>query len=105
MIYKYEIPTSPQNQTFSILLQGGTYRFLLMYCKAGADNSGWILDIYDDAGEPLTCGIPLVTGADLLAQFAYLGIGGVMFCDTSGEPDVPPTETNLGILSNLWYAV
>lgn len=35
---------------------------------------GWFMDIADDNENPILMGIPLVTGSNLLEQFAYLGI-------------------------------
>ncbi|SPW63034.1 bacteriophage protein [Escherichia coli] len=36
-----------------------------------------VLDLWtcNDRGEPVISGIPLVTGADLLAQYACMGLG------------------------------
>ncbi|EHK8616480.1 hypothetical protein KCD24_004121, partial [Salmonella enterica subsp. enterica serovar Mississippi] len=46
-------------------------------------------------------GIPLVTGADLLAQYAYMGLGFklVVMCDDSTQDY--PTKTDLGGRSHL----
>ncbi len=36
----------------------------------------WGLDIGDASNNPIVCGIPLIPGVNLLAQYAYLGISG-----------------------------
>ena len=61
------------------------------------------MDIGDVNGNPLVSGIALVTGADLLGQYAYLGIGGQLIVMTDGDPSAIPTFTNLGIESHLYY--
>ncbi|HDS4945079.1 TPA: hypothetical protein QHY57_005346, partial [Klebsiella pneumoniae subsp. ozaenae] len=43
----------------------------------------WCLDIMDSTGADLIKGIPLITGANLLAQYRYLGLGFSLYvnCD------------------------
>ena len=81
-------------QSFTATLSGVTYRFTLQYRNDPA--GGWVLDISDSAGNPLVFGIPLVTGANLLAQYAYLGFTGGLWVQTSSDPDAVPTFSNLG---------
>ncbi|MDR3488822.1 MAG: hypothetical protein P4M05_28455 [Bradyrhizobium sp.] len=98
----YEIPLSPNPQTMSITLAGVVYQLRFHY--ANVREGGWLLDISDNLGNPLVCGIPLVTGVDLLAQYAYLGIGGVLFVKSDGDPDAVPTFDDLGVTSHLYFA-
>lgn len=97
----YEIPLSPEPQTFAIDLAGTTYRLRLVY--ADVDQGGWVLDISDVSGNSIVAGIPLVTGHDLLEQYAYLGFGGQLFVATDGDPDLVPTFANLGVTSHLYF--
>ena len=91
----YEIPLQVGTpQSFSITLGGVQYRLTLQYRNDPA--AGWTLDIADSTGDPIISGIPLVTGADLLAQYAYLGFGGRLRVQTTSDPDAVPTFTNLG---------
>lgn len=99
----YEIPLSPNPQRFGITLAGVAYRMTVRY--RDADMGGWILDISDTNENPIIAGIPLVTGADLLAQYATLGFGGVLFVTTDGDLDAVPTFNDLGVLNHLWFAV
>ena len=97
----YEIPLSSQPQTFTISLGGLVYNLTVLW--RDAIMGGWFLDIADSTNTPLACGLPLVTGTDLLAQLAYLGIAGSMVVTTDGDINVVPTFANLGTLSHLWF--
>ena len=95
----YEIPTGGGATFFNIALAGTTYQFVLLYRDAQsscAGGCGWVLDINDTLGNPIVCGISLVTGIDLLAQYAYLNFGGQLWVTTDGVPDAVPTYSNLG---------
>lgn len=70
----YEIPLTPEPQRFSISIGATTYN--LRFCWNENDIGGWFMDIADDNENPILMGIPLVTGSNLLEQFAYLGIEG-----------------------------
>ena len=61
------------------------------------------MDVADQYGAPILCGIPLVTGADLLAQFEYLGFGGEMRVLTNGQAWAVPRYDNLGTDANLYW--
>jgi hypothetical protein len=97
----YEIPLSANPQTFGITQSGVSYRMTLLY--RDADQGGWVLDIADVNSQPIICGIPLVAGVDLLAQYRYLGFAGSLVVDSDGDPTAPPTFDNLGDTSHLWY--
>lgn len=97
----YEIPLSPAPQTFGITLGGQALIMTLQWREAGA--ACWLLDIADAAGNPMVAGIPLVTGHDLLEQYAYLGLGGALLVATDGDPDAMPTFDNLGVASHLYW--
>lgn len=103
----YQIPLSPGvAQGFVAPLAGGVaYNFRVFYVDAPDGDGGWMMDISDSLGNPLLAGVPLVTGADLLAQYAYLGIGGTIYVITDGDPSAPPTFQNLGVNSHLAYEV
>lgn len=90
-------------QQFGVYLNKVRYVFRLFYVDT--DEGGWELSIGDSNGNPLACGIPLVTNCDLLEQYEYLGIGGQLYVATPG-PDLlkPPTEDNLGQTSFLYFA-
>ncbi|MHB9327420.1 phage baseplate plug family protein [Phytobacter ursingii] len=94
-----EIPLSPDNQQFSVALSGTTYRMRIIW-----RDPVWCLDLMNSDKTPLALNLPLVTGAELLAQYSYLNLGFklAVVCDIPGQEY--PTKTDLGITSHL-YAV
>lgn len=99
----YELPLTPLPRSLSTVLPSGkTINLRLIYLFT--PNDCWEMDIADDKNVPLVCGIPLVTGADLLAQYGYLGLGVQMYCSTDGDHDAPPRFFNLGLSSHLYIA-
>lgn len=94
-----EIPLTPTNQQFAITLGDLQLNMRIMW----RDEAGWLLDLMDGAGDELVNGIPMVPGASLLEQHAYLGISGALaVLVDNNEPELP-TKTNLGIGSHLYY--
>jgi len=99
----YEIPLTPEAQTFKITLGATQYQMTLQY--RNAPGGGWMLDIADVAGNRILSGVPLVTGADLLAQYDYLNFGGELWVQTDLDPAAVPTYENLGTTSHLYFIV
>jgi Domain of unknown function (DUF6983) len=95
-----EIPTQPVNQQFTISLGGVTYDMRL---KWNAPNQSWILDILDSQQNAVLEGLPLITGADLLAQYKYVGIAGSLVVQSDYDPDVVPDYETLGSTGHLYY--
>ena len=95
------VPLQPTNQTLSVVLNGVAYTLRVLWNTVAGY---WVMDMYDSTGiNPVLLGVPLVTGCDLLQQFDYLGIGGELWVQTSNDPYAPPTFTNLGVTSQLFY--
>ena len=92
-----EIPLTSDNQQFNTAINGVNYSIKMPW----RDYSGWITDLQDSSGADIVTGIPLVTGANLLAQFSYLnlGFGLAVICDDPAQDY--PTKTDLGINSHL----
>lgn len=63
----------------------------------------WVFDIMDQAGEPLLCGLPLVTGTDLLAQFQYVLAGNMFVLTDHAIPDEIPDFTHLGLTGHVYF--
>lgn len=63
----------------------------------------WVGNMSTDDGVPVISGIPLVTGADLLEQFGYLGLGGQMFAQTDHNADAVPTFEDLGTTGHYYF--
>jgi hypothetical protein len=102
MSVTYTIPLTTTPQTLSVSLGGSQYNLRVLWNSAA---SCWMLDIYDASNNPVVLGIAIVTGVDLLRQFAYLNFGGQLVAQTDFDTFAVPTADNLGINSNLYFAV
>lgn len=96
----FTIPLVNVPQVFSIDLAGTTYQ---LTSKWNDIAQMWYLDIADASGVPIACGIPFITGADLLSGLAYLGIDGELIVYTNGDAAAVPTLDNLGADANLYF--
>lgn len=97
----YEIPLSPQPQKFAVALGGVNYRLTVKWSASAM--GGWFLDIATPEDVPVISGIPLVTGANLLAQYDYLGFTGGLAVQTDFDVYATPTFDNLGQRSHLFF--
>lgn len=96
-----EIPLSGDPETFTIALGGTEYRLSVLY--RDAVDGGWTVDLASVDGTPIVSGIPLVTGADLMAQYGFLGFPGQLIVQSDASPDAAPTWDNLGSGSHLRF--
>lgn len=92
-----EIPLTANNQSFSVTINNVDYQMSVIWRE-----TFWALDINDANAQPLALSLPLITGADLLAQYAYLNLGFslIVLCDKAGQED--PTKDDLGTYSHLY---
>lgn len=91
-----EIPLVPNSQIVRCIIGGIVY--ILTFTWRG---TGYVMDIADTKNNALVSGLSLVTGADLLAQFSYLGITGALVILSDYAPSLVPLYTTLGISSHL----
>lgn len=99
----FKIPLMNIPQKFAIDLAGKSY---IVLCRYNTEMESWLISMMDgDTEQDIFDSMPLVTGVDLLAQYAYLGIPGSLIVYTDGDEFTPPTETNLGQECNLYYVV
>lgn len=97
----YIIPLSGNPEIFTVTLVGTEYHLTVRWNDA--DQGGWMLDIAGpDDGADILCGVPLVTGVDLLGQHAHLGLGGQLVA-WAEDSDNEPTEDNLGTAVKLYF--
>lgn len=96
----YLIPLVNVPQQFSIDLGGTIYT---LTSKWNDMAQSWYLDVADQDQNPIACGIPFITGADLLSGLQYLGFGGALIVYTNGMPSAVPTLDNLGADANLYF--
>jgi hypothetical protein len=103
----YEIPLIDPPQLFSISLNGVTYELRVLWREVrdpdGNQLGGWTLDIVGEDGVTILVGIPMLPGLDLLAQYAYLNIGGQLFVQNDSDWTQPPTFGDLGKTSHLYF--
>lgn len=98
----YEIPLSPTPQTFGITLNEVDYNLTFRWNQA---SQSWQLDITDVSNNMIVAGLAVITGADLLGQFAYLGIGGQIVAQTTHDTFAVPTFDNLGDTGKVYFVV
>lgn len=94
------IPLINVPQVFIINLAGVNYTLTSKWNDVA---QSWYLDIADSQGNPIACGLPFITGADLLDGLAYLGLQGSLIVFTDGDVSAVPTLDNLGAGSNLYF--
>lgn len=96
----YKVPLTAKAQVFNIDLAGTTYKITLFWNVTSAT---WVINLATTTDTPILSAVPLVTGIDLLGQYAYLGIGGKLVVQTDYSVDQVPTIDNLGIDSHLYF--
>ena len=96
----FPLPVSSSAQSFFVQLVNVTYKLTLKWNSVALC---WVLDLADSDEVPIVQGIPIVTGTDLLAPYAYLGIGGGLVALTEGNPDAVPTFENLGAGGDVYF--
>ena len=92
-----EIPLAPDSQNFNITLAGVDYQMRVVWRGAC-----WFLDLMDSTGTLMIGGIPLITGADLLAQYHYLNLGFSLYVVCDDPASENPTQFDLGFNSHLY---
>lgn len=89
-----------QPQFVTVPISGLDYR--LGFAWIDAPQGGWVLSIERDAdGAALLSGVPLITGADILAPHRHLGIGAEFYLTTTGDADAVATFDGLGVTSQV----
>jgi len=91
-----EIPLTPDNQQFDISINNINYQMRILW----RENS-WFLDLNDGNGAAIITGIPLITGADLLAQYVYLQLGFGLWVLSDTTLNDAPGEYDLGYSAHL----
>jgi hypothetical protein len=101
-ITTYEVPLSPVPQKITIRLNNNNYKLTVVWNFA---SECWVLNIDTSLDVPVIHGIPLVLGTNLLGQFEYLGIGGILRVQMDNADGLPPSFSNLGIDGHLYFEV
>lgn len=95
-----EIPLRVGGQRFTITL-GGESRQLTVWWNQSS--RCYCVDVASADGTRIACGIPLVTGADLLGQLEYIGLGGAWIVQSDNDTNAVPTYANLGSTGHLYH--
>ena len=98
----YEIPLTAKPQKLQVTLGTTPYNLIV---KWNTVFTTWVMDITYTSENAVLSGIPLITGADLLAQYSYLNFGGALYVQTDNNASAIPTYTNLGSNSHLYFVV
>lgn len=98
----YEIPLSAKPQILTININGTYYELTVKWNPVSAC---WVLDIADTSGNAIVSGIAIVTGCNLVEQYAYLGLNFTLFAQTDGSVYTPPTYDSLGSTGHLYFEV
>lgn len=102
MLKTFLIPLANVPQEFFITLANRELKIISKWNDA--EEGGWVIDIFDgETDASIVANIPLVTGADLLEQYEYLGLNGKLIVFTDGDETAAPTLENLGVESNLYF--
>lgn len=97
----FQIPLRATPQSLGVVLLGVSYNLRTRWSRA---SNCWTISLYDVDNNLLVGEVPMVTGCDLLGQYAYLGIGGgLLVYDTSGPPDAVPGFASLGVTAQLLF--
>lgn len=77
---------------------------LKLVLKWNSSAACWVVDLYNaNTGALILGGVMLVTGANLLEQFNYLGFKGTLRAQTDHDADAVPTFANLGSTGHLYF--
>jgi hypothetical protein len=104
MSTQYQIPLINASQTLLVTLGGNQYTLTVKW-NPDQDADCWTIDIGDVNNNLIVGSIPMVTGCDLLGQFAYLNFGGKLIASTTFDPSATPTFDNLGDGAYLYFVV
>lgn len=107
-----EIPlTASQPQTFNVSLAGTTYQFNMYWIGPSGGvavpqpGNNWNLDIADNNGNQLVAGVPMLPGADLMAQFPDLGFPGQLWVVVDYDSTAVPGFNDFGVNAHLYFVV
>lgn len=101
--------TSDANQTFTCTLsinnENISFVFNFIFNEIA---QYWCMSMQDSNGNNIISSVPLVPGiypaANILEQYAYLGIGSAYLINVDGTTEEYPSESTLGVYWKLvWY--
>lgn len=96
MIYKIPLTLDPDQNFKCTVPISGKNLSLFFRIRFNTVAKYWTISVSNSKGEILVDNIPLVTGVDLLGQFAHLGLGSAVVAKTGKSTMDSPDDTNLG---------
>jgi hypothetical protein len=97
----FEIPLKGGRGSFqTVTLNQVAYQLAVHWCEP---LEAWVIDIADDLGNLIIGGVPMITGADLLAQYRYIEFGGALIAQSDFDWRIPPNFLDLGSLGHLYW--
>lgn len=99
----YEIPINQDNgnQEFDVVLGAKMFKLVLLY-NSRLDR--WVMNIKETDGTDIITGILLVTGIDLISQYATADKPqGKLCCYSSDDPTYDPDYETLGKTNILYF--
>lgn len=99
----YEVPLYPENQVIRTSIVNKMYTFRTFYCDVPM--GGWVLDLADDHDNEIINGLALVSGTDILGQFAHLNLGFSLIMSTGSGWGDEVGYSELGTYSKLYVVV
>jgi hypothetical protein len=96
----YIVPlSSAPNQSFNITMTIDGAPLTLQLAFRFSEMAGyWVMTVFDRLANLLLDSIPLLTGANVLGQYAYLNIGSAFVINASGITTMDyPIASNLGV--------
>ena len=98
---QYEIPLTPEAQSFSVNLAGVDYKMSLWWSSIA---NCWNLDIFNKTGSAaILTSIPVVANTNLLSPYGYMNFGGSLIAQTDTDLMVAPTYENLGSTGHIYF--
>lgn len=85
------------NQTYTVTIPGDTRNITFIITQSYNEQAKyWVMGIYDQSNNPIITNIPMLSGYNLLEQYAYLNIGEIYVINIGDQAIESPDDTNIG---------
>lgn len=97
-----KLPLAGSPEEFETEINNVTYHLRFTW---NAESSRWALDLSLPDGTALIRNLALVTGENLLAQYAHLGLGFALYLDVDGSFEAEAGFGDLGTQAQIYIEV